>query len=94
MEFGARANVWLVADNCLTVFDFYFTETDAAKLEKRAKDDLDVSDIVQKEDMGICEKVQKGLKSGTYHKGRICVQEERGVWAFHNNLRQAYKSLV
>jgi choline monooxygenase len=76
------------------VFDFFFTETDSAKLELRAKDDFEVSDIVQQEDIGICELVQKGLKSGTYTKGRICVQEERGVWAFHNNLRLAYKKLT
>ena len=82
------------ADHCLTVFDFFFTETDSAKLELRAKDDFEVSDIVQQEDIGICELVQKGLKSGTYTKGRICVQEERGVWAFHNNLRLAYKKLT
>lgn len=81
------------ADRCLTVFDFFFTETDTAKLDARAKDDLAISDVVQKEDIDICELVQKGLKSGTYDKGRICPQEERGVWAFHNNLRNAYRNL-
>ncbi len=82
------------ADHCLTVFDFFFDEKDPAKLESRAKDDLDISDVVQKEDIWICELVQKGLKSGTYDKGRICVQEERGVWAFHNNLRDAYRHIA
>ena len=82
------------ADHCLKVFDFFFTETDHAKLEKRAADDLNVSDVVQHEDIGICEQVQKGLRSGTYNKGRICVQEELGVWAFQNNLRKAYRSLA
>ncbi len=82
------------ADHCLTIFDFYFTEMDAEALTIRVRDDLEVSDIVQREDIGICEQIQKGLKSGTYNKGRICVQEERGVWAFHNNLRQAYRQLV
>ena len=81
------------ADHCLTVFDFYYSETDETRLKTLAKDDLEISDVVQREDIDICEKVQKGLKSGTYHKGRICVQEERGVWAFHNNLRQAYRAL-
>jgi choline monooxygenase len=82
------------ADRCLTVFDFFFSETDVAKLDIRAKDDLEISDVVQKEDIWICELIQKGLKSGTYDKGRICVQEERGVWAFQNNLRDAYRNLA
>jgi choline monooxygenase len=81
-------------DRCLTVFDFYFDEKDPEKLATRIKDDLEISDLVQKEDIEICELVQKGLKSGTYNKGRICVQEELGVWAFHNNLRKAYNRLV
>jgi choline monooxygenase len=84
----------LAADLCLTVFDFYFDEEDPIRRHLRAKDDLAVSDRVQMEDIRICEQVQKGLASGTYHKGRICVQEEQGVWAFHNILRATYRKLV
>jgi choline monooxygenase len=82
------------ADHCLTVFDFFYSETDPEKLAIKAKDDLAISDLVQQEDISICEQVQKGLKSGAYNKGRICPSEELGVWAFHNNLRRAYRRLL
>lgn len=83
----------LDADHCLTVFDLFLDEANPEKLKSRLKDDLEVSDLVQQEDIDICEQVQKGLKSGSYNKGRICVQEELGVWAFQNNLRKAYKKI-
>jgi choline monooxygenase len=82
------------ADNCLTIFDFFYSETDSAQLAIKSKDDLEISDVVQQEDIQICERVQKGLKSGTYNKGRICPSEELGVWAFHNNLRRAYRDIA
>ncbi len=82
------------ANHCLTVFDFFFSETDPDQLALRAKDDLSVSDLIQHEDIAICEQVQKGLESGSYHKGRLSVSEERGVWAFQNSLRRAYSRLV
>lgn len=82
------------ADHCLTVFDFFFSEQDEAKRAERAKDDLAVSDLIQLEDIHICERVQKGLLSGAYNKGRICPSEELGVWAFQNNLRRAYGKLA
>ena len=84
----------IAADRCLTVFDFFFDEKDPDKLAIKIKDDIAISDRVQQEDIQICELVQKGLASGTYHKGRICVQEERGLWAFHNNLRTSYRKLI
>lgn len=82
------------ATNCLTVFDFFFSEVDELRRHERARDDLAVSDLVQMEDIGICELVQRGLSSGAYNKGRICVREELGVWAFQNSLRHAYRGLV
>ena len=81
-------------DHCLTVFDLYLSETDPEKRATRLRDDLDVSDLVQKEDITICERVHEGLKSGSYNKGRICVSEELGVWAFQNNLRKAYRRIL
>jgi len=82
------------ADRCLTVFDLYLNEKDPEKLAHRVRDDIELSDIVQKEDIEICERVQIGLKSGSYNKGRICVEEEAGVWAFQNNLRAAYFKIM
>lgn len=81
------------ANHCLTVFDSFYSETDPEKRAVRAKDDLDVSDLIQHEDIAICELVQKGLVSGSYNKGRICVSEERGVWEFQNSLRRVYRTM-
>jgi choline monooxygenase len=44
------------------------------------------SDQVQKEDIGICEAVQKNLRSRTYDQGRYSVLRENGVHHFHGLL--------
>ncbi|MCX6123363.1 MAG: aromatic ring-hydroxylating dioxygenase subunit alpha, partial [Proteobacteria bacterium] len=82
------------AGECLTIFDYFYSEEDPDKLAQRLKDDLEISEIVQQEDITICEQVQKGLASGTYSKGRICASEELGIWAFQRQLRLAYSSIA
>lgn len=77
-------------ERTVTVFEFYYTETDAERLEQQAKDDMHISEIVQQQDVTICEDVWRGLISGFYEKGRFSVQEEAGVHAFHNMLRRDY----
>ena len=49
------------------------------------------SDQVQQEDIGICEAVQKGLRSRTYHQGRYSVLRENGVHHFHALLTHALR---
>lgn len=83
----------LAPDRTRTVFDFYYKETDPKKLEALMHDDHEISDLIQKQDIWICEQVQKGLKSGSYSKGRFSVQEEAGVHAFQALLKQAYSCL-
>jgi choline monooxygenase len=41
------------------------------------------SDEVQQEDIGLCENVQRGLRSATYDRGRYSVKRENGVHHFH-----------
>ncbi|MGN6517861.1 MAG: SRPBCC family protein, partial [Dokdonella sp.] len=53
--------------------------------------DLVFSDAVQKEDIGICEHVQRGLASGSYVAGRLNPKRESGVHHFHELLRAAYR---
>jgi len=38
---------------------------------------------VQSEDLGICEAVQRGLKSRAYGAGRLSVRREAGEHLFH-----------
>ena len=47
--------------------------------------------LVQREDIGICEQVQRGLASGSYVAGRLNPKRESGVHHFHELLRAAYR---
>jgi choline monooxygenase len=47
---------------------------------------------VQREDIAVCEAVQKGLGSRTYDRGRYSVRRENGVHHFHGLLAAALKA--
>lgn len=78
----------LAGDRCRVEFDFYYADDPVALA--RADKDLEFSDLIQQEDIRICEAVQKGLASGVYQAGRLCPKREGGVWHFHQLLRAAY----
>jgi phenylpropionate dioxygenase-like ring-hydroxylating dioxygenase large terminal subunit len=44
---------------------------------------VDFSHQVQLEDVAICERVQKNLRSRSYERERYSVKQEKGVHAFH-----------
>ena len=75
-------------ERCRVEFDFYYAQDDQA--QSRIGADAAFSDEVQREDIAICEAVQRGLASGTYGAGRLCPKRESGLWHFHNLLRAAY----
>ena len=60
-------------------------------MRERVKKVTSFSDEVQKEDMAICEAVQKGLRSSTYDRGRYSVKRENGVHHFHALLSEFLK---
>jgi choline monooxygenase len=64
--------------------------TDAAR--RKLEEDLAYSDHVQAEDIGICERVQTGLGSRAYDRGRFAVPYEEGVYHFQSRLRDAYRA--
>jgi len=77
-------------DHCRVIFDFYFSDvSDTA----RAYNDqsVEVGNRVQGEDLGICEAVQRGLKSRAYNAGRLSVRREAGEHLFHRLLATALK---
>ncbi|MGA7614272.1 MAG: SRPBCC family protein [Thermoanaerobaculia bacterium] len=78
-------------DRTLTIFDWFFTDPDAAETRKKLEDTVRFSDEIQIEDIGICEKVQKGLRSRTYRQGRYSPRRENGVHHFHRLLAGAMK---
>lgn len=77
----------LSTGRCRVEFDFLYADSAAAQAEA----DAQFSDDVQREDIGICEAVQRGLASGSYFAGRLNPLREAGVWHFHELLRAAYR---
>jgi choline monooxygenase len=64
-----------------TLFDWYFPDPEAAT--EQIDETVAFSDEIQIEDIGICEAVQRGLRSSTYDRGRFSPQRENGVHHFH-----------
>ena len=69
------------AERSLAVFEWYLPEKDHGA--PAAKASVEFSDQIQIEDVGICETVQKNLRSRSYSRGRFSVKQEKGVHAFH-----------
>jgi choline monooxygenase len=70
---------------CEVIFDFYFgdvTEDNMAYI----RESMGVSELVQQEDMVICDGVQRGLSSRAYQAGRLSVRRETGEHLFHRLL--------
>jgi choline monooxygenase len=78
----------------LVVFDYYYDDITSSEALKRIQDDIEYSEKVQQEDIEICERVQKGLESIAYHKGRFSVEMEQGVYHFQCLLKKAYRELL
>lgn len=79
-------------DRCKVVFRYYYADVTSAAARKLIADDLAYSEGVQREDIEICERVQEGLASRAYDRGRFSVPFEGGVHHFQSLLRNAYRS--
>lgn len=75
----------LDADHCRVIFDFYFSDVSESRFEHNTQS-VEVGSRVQDEDLGICEDVQRGLKSRAYGAGRLSVRREAGEHLFHRLL--------
>jgi choline monooxygenase len=71
----------LEPERSLAIFEWYLPEKDHALAAAKAS--VEFSDQIQIEDVGICEAVQKNLRSRSYTRGRFSVKQEKGVHAFH-----------
>jgi choline monooxygenase len=78
-------------DHCRVFFDFYFSDVSESRRAYNAQS-IEVGDRVQGEDLGICEDVQRGLKSRAYGAGRLSVRREAGEQLFHRLLAADLKS--
>jgi choline monooxygenase len=72
-------------DHCHVIFDFYFGDISDARRDYNEQS-VNVGNRVQEEDLGICEDVQRGLKSRAYRAGRLSVRREAGEQLFHRLL--------
>lgn len=78
-------------DHCRVIFDFYFADVSVAHREYNQQS-VAVGARVQDEDLGICEAVQRGLKSRSYGAGRLSVRHEAGEHLFHQLLAADLKA--
>ncbi len=78
----------LAPDRTRVIFDFYFTAATLANAEASIR----VSDVVQREDVDVCEAVQRGLGSRAYAAGRLSVKREAGEHLFHRLLASDLKN--
>ena len=79
-------------DRCRVVFRYYYDDVMSDAARRKLAEDVAYSDHVQAEDIGICERVQVGLGSRAYDRGRFAVPYEEGVYHFQSRLRDAYRA--
>lgn len=77
----------LEPERSLAIFEWYLPGEDLGSDAARAS--VQFSDEIQKEDVAICEAVQKNLHSRSYRRGRYSVKQEKGVHAFHRMYAEA-----
>lgn len=75
-------------EKTLTIFEWYFNEPGSGEGWESMQQTIGFSDQIQKEDIEICEAVQRGLRSKTYSRGRLSVKRENGVHHFHQLLHE------
>ncbi len=76
----------LEPERTLAIFAWYLPEKDLGG--EAARQAVAFSEEIQKEDIAICELVQKNLHSRCYSSGRYSVKQEKGVHAFHRMYRE------
>ena len=75
-------------EKTLTIFEWFFHDVRQPRTCERIAKAVAFSDEVQQEDIGLCEHVQRGLRSSTYDRGRYSVKRENGVHHFHMLLNE------
>ena len=84
-------------ETTLEHFDFYFLDKTPSDCEREAIRYIDT--VLQPEDIGLVESVQRGLHSRGYHQGRFIVDKDRtylsehGVHHFHGLVLEALGEL-
>jgi choline monooxygenase len=79
-------------DRCAVIFDYFFQDTVGSEAEAFIAESLATSRRVQDEDMDVCDRVQRGLGSRSYDRGRYAPRVEMGEYHFHGLLAADYRS--
>jgi choline monooxygenase len=83
----------LAIDRTEVIFDFYFADSSEAAQERNLAS-IEVGERIQREDLDICESVQRGLRSRAYNAGRLSVRREAGEHLFHRLLYADLKATL
>jgi phenylpropionate dioxygenase-like ring-hydroxylating dioxygenase large terminal subunit len=81
-------------DACRVVFDFYFAGEGGPAAEAFRARSVEVAHQIQLEDVGICEEVQRGLRSRSFDTGRFSVRREAAGYHFHQLLARRLRAGV
>jgi choline monooxygenase len=76
----------VAADRTLATYDFYF---EVSATPGQVRENIEFIDTVQREDIALCESVQRGLRSGRLSRGRLVESEvflDRFVWEVARHL--------
>jgi phenylpropionate dioxygenase-like ring-hydroxylating dioxygenase large terminal subunit len=78
------------AETCREVMDYYFMDPVPSPAEAESMAYL--RDVLQPEDIRLCERVQKGLRSRSYEAGRLIVDHQRSGISEHgvHHFQQLY----
>jgi choline monooxygenase len=78
-------------DRTLTIFEWFVEDVERPEVAEDFHKSFKFSDLIQKEDITLCEQVQKRLRSRSYEAGRFSVARENGVHHFHGLLCESLK---
>jgi len=81
-------------DRCRVLFDFYFADIEGSAAKSYIEQSIAVADQIQLEDAAICEEVQRGLVSRSFHSGRFSVRREAAGYHFHQLLARYLQTVT
>lgn len=79
-------------NRCRVIFDYYYEDIVSPEGLSHIEEDIRFSELVQQEDIKICELVQRGLNSSAYDRGRFSVKRENAVYHFQCLLKRMFSN--
>lgn len=78
----------------LVRFDYFYDDIKSPEALSFIQEDIASSDRIQAEDIDICQRVQRGVASRAYDRGRFSVECEQGVYHFQSLLKESYRRWI